>query len=267
MTRFLIVNADDFGLCEEITHGIIKAYQGGIVTATSVAVNGGYFHASAGVLKDSGIDAGIHLTFVGGEKPVSGPVDGLVDDNGMFLKNYREIIPRLVSGKFNKNALKKELYEQISILKDAGVHISHIDSHQHLHLLPSVKTIILDIADQFKIKWIRAPRSKPRSLESLGMNTLALLLKRKLTTSGLRSTDHFAGFEQRGRINETSLLAILPNLKPGITELMVHPGYDASLRYDWGYSWEAELEGLASAAVKESLKRNGICLTNFMEMQ
>ena len=40
MEQFLIVNADDFGLCEEITKGIIKAYQEGIVTSTTVVVNG-----------------------------------------------------------------------------------------------------------------------------------------------------------------------------------------------------------------------------------
>lgn len=267
MNKLLIVNADDFGLCEEITNGIIKAYRDGIVTSTSVAVNGSYFHKSVEALKDSGIDAGIHLTFIGGEKPVSGHIDGLVDEKGLFLKNYRDIVLRLVSGRFDKKALRKELHEQISILKDAGIDISHIDSHQHLHMAPSVQAMIVDIANEFKIKWIRLTRSRFWDIESIGMNIFALLLKRKAAAHGLGSTHHFAGFEQRGCFNEAALDAVLRNLKKGVTELMVHPGYDASDTYDWGYSWEQELNNLTSDAAKDMLKKRGVVLTNFRELQ
>ncbi|MBI5048504.1 MAG: ChbG/HpnK family deacetylase [Deltaproteobacteria bacterium] len=267
MTRYLIVNADDFGLCEEITNGILKSYKQGIVTSTSVAVNGDYFNKSINLLKDSGIDAGIHLTFVGGEKPVSGPIDGLIDNNGLFLKTYGEIIPRLITGRFDKKALKKELHAQVSILKDAGIGLSHIDSHQHLHLLPPLRTILIDIANQFKIKWIRVPQSNLVTIGSMGINILGFLLKKRLSAQQLCSTNNFMGFENRGRINEAVLLAKLQNLKQGITELMVHPGYDASKRYDWGYSWEEEINGLTSETVKELVKENGIVLTNFREIQ
>ena len=267
MEYFLIVNADDFGLCEEITKGIIKAYQEGIVTSTTVVVNGAYFDKSVYLLKDSGIDAGIHLTLVGGEKPVSGYIDGLVDERGLFLKSYGEVIRRIVSGRFDKKALKMELYEQVSILRDTKVKITHIDSHQHLHILPSIRNIMIDAAKEFKIKWIRAPRSGFSDINCIGINIFGSLLRRELRKKQIGFTDNFIGFEERGRLNQERLLALLQNLKSGTTELMVHPGYDASHRYDWKYSWEEELNALTSDITKYKLKESGIILTNFSEMK
>lgn len=267
MKRFLIVNADDFGLCGEITNGIIKAHKQGIVTSTTVVVNGSHFEQSVPFLKDSGIDAGIHLTFVGGEKPISGYIDGLVDERGLFLKSYKDVIKRIISGRFDKEALKRELHEQISMLKGAGINVSHIDSHQHLHLLPSVRDIVIDAADEFKIRWIRAPRSGFSDINFAGINMLSLLLRRELKKHGLGFTDNFAGFEERGRLSQDRLLAILKSLKGGTTELMAHPGYDASLKYDWKYSWEQELNALTSDIVQYQIRESKIILTNFSEMK
>lgn len=266
MKKRLIVNADDFGLCEEISTGIIKAYREGIVTSTSVVVNGSYFKQGIALLKDSGIDAGIHFTFIGREKPVSGAVDGLVDEQGLFLKGYNEAISKIIAGRFDKDALRRELFEQISILREAGVAISHIDSHQHLHLLPNVSNMIIDLANQFKIKWIRVPRSSIFGIKGIGMNSLSELLKLKMRRYNLCYTDRFIGFEKRGHINEHSLLTLLPDLKYGTTELMVHPGYNASKRYDWEYDWEDELKALTSEAIKAFIKENEIVLTSFKEI-
>jgi len=267
MSKSLIVNADDFGLCKEISAGILKSYSEGIVTSTSVVVNGRYFNEAIPLIKDSGIDTGIHLTFTGGEKAVSGGVDGLVDDKGMFLKSYKKVIPRIIFKRFNCNALKKELSQQISMLMDAGIKINHIDSHQHLHLLPNVRNLVIDLAEKFKIKWIRIPHSTGIGIKDISINILGNALKSKLKKQGLRFTDRFGGFEYGGCMNENSLSLLLPKLKDGVTELMVHPGYDASKYYDWGYKWEDELKALTSEDIKTMVGRMGIVLTNFKEIQ
>ena len=219
------------------------------------------------LLKDSGIDAGIHLSLVGGEKPVSGYIDGLVNERGLFLKSYGEVIRRIVSGRFDKKALKRELYEQISILRDTKVKITHMDSHQHLHILPSIRNILIDAAKEFKIKWIRTPRSGFSDINCIGINIFGSLLRRELRKKQIGFTDNFIGFEERGRLNQERLLALLQNLKSGTTELMVHPGYDASHRYDWKYSWEEELNALTSDITKYKLKESGILLKKFSEME
>jgi predicted glycoside hydrolase/deacetylase ChbG (UPF0249 family) len=79
-----------------------------------------------------------------------------------------------------------------------------------------------------------------------------------------RHVDHFRGFALTGRPDFTArLLALLERLEPGVTELMVHPGYpDAALRGWVGYTAgrERELEGLLSPSVRARLARGDIVL-------
>lgn len=92
MIRYL-VRADDFGLSEGASLGILKAYNEGIVTSTSMIVNLDYSKQAAELLDDSKICVGLHVNIVLG-KPVSAKVDHLVDlDTGNFLssKYYRNL--------------------------------------------------------------------------------------------------------------------------------------------------------------------------------
>jgi predicted glycoside hydrolase/deacetylase ChbG (UPF0249 family) len=268
MTKLLIVNADDFGLCKEISEGIIKAFSDGIVKSTSVVANGRYFKEAIPFLRDSGIDVGIHLTLTGSEKPVSNGINGLVDKHGFFLKSYKYVVPRILLGHFDQEGLEQELSSQINLLLENKINITHIDSHQHLHLLPPIRDTVIKLAMKFKIKWIRVPQTKGFNLKMFVMNKLGTSLKIKLNEHGINSTDRFSGFEHGGHMNEPTLLKILGHLKDNcVTELMVHPGYDASSYYDWGYAWEDELTALTSYAIKEFIKTNKIILTSFREIK
>ena len=263
-TKFLIVNADDFGLCAEITTGIVKAHTDGIVTATSIVANGEYLNEGIKLLNDNRLDAGIHLTFVGGEKPLTGRITGITDDNGNFRKSYREILPNLITGQFDRAALKKELYAQFALLKDSGVQPSHIDSHQHLHLMPSVRNMTIELAKHFGIKWVRLTTSGAEGLKNMALNLLSGQMKLRLRKEKIGSADSFIGFRQRGRIDERSLFLMMRRVKEGVTELMVHPGYDASEIYGWGYRWTDELAALTSPDIKKLLRDLEIRLTNFV---
>ncbi len=262
----MIVNADDFGLCAEITTGIIKAHTEGIVTATSIVANGRYFKEGVALLKNTGLDAGVHLTLVGEEKPISGPISGLMDDEGYFLASYREAAVRIVSGRFDSAALKKELFDQVGRIRDCGIKPTHLDSHQHLHLLPAVRKIACEIAKKFNIRWIRLPSANIAGVQEVGVNLLSRALKSGAKKQKLRFTDSFLGFRERGNMNEERLSLLLQRLKPGLTELMVHPGYDASGKYGWDYHWENEFQALTSERIENIIKEQGIMLTNFREM-
>lgn len=266
MSKLLIINADDFGLCEEISTGIIRAHTQGVVTSTSVVANGRYFEQGVSLLRESGLDAGIHLTFVDGEKPVSGPVDGLVDENGLFLQGYKQVIAKILTGRFDRQAFKRELYDQMYRLMDAGITVTHIDSHQHLHLLPNVRNIVTQLAEQFKVNWIRLPRSDVLNIWRLGMNVLSSRLKSLMRREDLNFTDRNLGFRHGGRLNEARLLSLLKGLRSGITELMVHPGYDATGKYGWEYCWEDELTAVTSEKVKAFIQDNRIELTDYAKI-
>jgi predicted glycoside hydrolase/deacetylase ChbG (UPF0249 family) len=266
MSKLLIVNADDFGLCEEISKGIIKAYQEGIVTSTSVVTNGKYFEKGIPLLKESGIDTGVHLTFIDGEKPLCGPIDGLVDEQGFFLKKYTQVIPKILLNRYNKKAFKNELVAQTSRLKDSGLNISHIDAHQHLHILPNLRDVLIQLAKYFNIEWIRIPHSKKWGIKGIGINLFSSILKLGLKGCNLRYSDRCEGFDTSGFANEAILSQTLNTLQAGATELVIHPGYDASAKYDWGYQWNDELMALTSKKIKMLVQKNKITLTNYSKL-
>jgi predicted glycoside hydrolase/deacetylase ChbG (UPF0249 family) len=261
--KLLIVNADDYGLCPEISLGILKAHRQGMATATSVVTVGGFFAEGLPALKASGIDVGIHLTLVGQERPLTGPIRGLVDEAGFFWKDYARVIPRILAGQYDPAGLEKELFAQTALLRDAGLAISHIDAHQHLHLLPPVAGLVIKLARFFNIGWIRLPQAHRPSLKALGLNFLSRRLAKRLARHHLRGTDHSLGFDDSGAVDEKTLLALLGSLQPGITELIMHPGYDASKHYDWGFAWQDELDALVAEETRHLLAKLQIRLTDY----
>ena len=265
-SKQLIVNADDYGLCREISLGILDAHATGIVTAVSVVSVGSYFKDGSIDLKNSGVDVGLHLTFVGNEKALTGPIKGLTDAKGRFLGDKNQVIPRIALNSYDRAALEKELYAQAQCLADVGFVITHIDSHQHLHLLPGVTQIVLGIAKCFNIPWVRLPQSKVWDLKGSGLNILGRRLRRLITRFGLYTTDHSLGFDRSGHIDPDILMKMLSDLLPGISELIMHPGLDASHLYDWGFDWQNELAALKSNAVKDKIERLGIQLTHYSDI-
>jgi len=267
MNKYLIVNADDYGLCKEISSGILKAYHEGIVTSTSVVSNGRFFQEGLALLKDSGIPTGIHLTFVGGEKPLIKPVEGLVDNQGYFHQDYSRVISNIITNHYDKDGLKKELLSQATKLFDEGLTISHIDAHQHLHLLPQIRPILFHIADRFNIKWIRVPQSHRWTIQAIGLNILGVWLKYQLRQKIYRHPDTCLGFDNSGCTNQNILSQTISRCRPGITEIILHPGFDASKYYNWNFQWSEELDAAVSPEIMALIHRNGIILTNYKDIK
>lgn len=266
MSKYLIVNADDYGLCPEISIGIIDAYQKGIVTGTSVVPNGRYFQEGLEPLKQSRIATGIHLTFVGGEKPLTKPVDGLVDEKGRYRHDYRRLIPQIMVNRYDRDGLRKELLAQAALLLDSGLTISHVDAHQHLHLLPGIRSILFEITQRFHIKWIRIPRSRRRTIPGVTLNILGLWLKYRLGRKRFRYADQCLGFDHSGHINKSILSNMITQCRPGVTEIILHPGLDASAHYDWNFHWEQELAAAMSPDIMALIRQNRIMLTNYRDI-
>lgn len=266
LEKYLIVNADDYGLCREISTGILKAHEAGIVTAVSVVSAGRCFEEGCASLRSSGADVGLHLTFVDGERALTGPIKGVTDTAGIFPKNKTHVIARAVLNSYDRSGLRKELYAQADRLAGAGFNVTHIDAHQHLHLLPGISEMVIEIAKHFKIPWVRIPQSKVWDVKGCGLNILGRRFRRMSARTGLRHTDRCLGFNYSGHTHQQILLNLLDEVSPGHTELIMHPGYDASHRYDWGFDWPVELAALTDTAVKHRIASLGIHLTTFTEL-
>ncbi|HEY4563802.1 MAG TPA: ChbG/HpnK family deacetylase [Thermoanaerobaculia bacterium] len=271
--KTLVVTADDVGLHPGMTLGALRAHEQGIVTACSVVANGRALDDAIERLRDRPrLDAGVHLTFVGGERPLSPPdqVRSLLGPDGAFLPGFRAFAARYFLGRINGAELEAELRRQIERLLAAGLELVHLNSHQHLHVLPRIFEIVLKLAEDYRIPWVRVPRDpaahhglSPRALEIAILNGISRTARRQ--AKGIKTVSRTVGILDAGRLTPGRLVRILKDVE-GVTELVCHPGVgDGELAgvYDWGYGWDEETAALCDAGVKEALREGGIELRRF----
>ena len=270
--RALVVTADDVGLHPGMTLGSVKAHDEGIVTACSVVANGRAFAHAVELLRDRPrLDIGVHLTLVG-ERPLSPPegIRSLVDRRGAFLRDFRAFTKRYLLGGIVAAEVEEELRRQIERLLDAGLNVIHANSHQHLHVLPRIFEIVVRLADEYGIGFVRIPyeptavrRLSLRSLQIGILNGIGRRARRRLDS--IRTADRTVGILDAGRLTAERLVRILQDVE-GTTELVCHPGIDDSAltaEYDWGYGWDREIEALCDVRVRGELQAGGISLTSF----
>lgn len=278
-TRRLIVCADDFGISPGVNRGILEAHRDGIVTAASVMANlPSAAEALELGLQYPSLDLGVHLTLTAG-RPRSSPseVPTLVDGQGSF-HHVGALALRLTLGLVARDQLKRELTEQIEWMLSHNVRLSHLDSHHHVHIHPRVRPVVLDLAHQFEVPFVRCPAELASPLRLLGLSptNAARVATTDIVARSLRAaaagtvqrTDAFRGIGLGLGFDTNALLRILPSLPPGLTELMTHPGYpDEELATHTMFTRgrEREVGALTAPEAKLVLTRQGITLTSFRE--
>jgi len=278
----LIVNADDFGLTEGINRGIVDAWRHGIVTSVSIAATGEAFEHAVGLARQHNLDLGIHLTLIE-ERPLMGAlrVPSLMGSNGGMAPRFHVLLRRLVAGRVRTGEVRGELKTQIERCLAKGLVLSHLDSHQHVHVWPSLLTIAIDLAKEYSIPAIRCPRLdfkiEPRSLNgrwtavrfwlALVLSSLSRIAARRIQRTGLYTTDYLVGILATADLNEYRVGELLSRIRPGTTELVVHPGEeDAATNRaygHWGFRWQRELEALTSQATSARIREHGIALVSY----
>jgi predicted glycoside hydrolase/deacetylase ChbG (UPF0249 family) len=261
----LIVNADDFGFTRDVNAGIVEAHRSGILTATTLMANGDAFEdAIALAAEHPTLDIGCHLVLVQGRS--------VVDPSRSLPRNLKELVQALLR---REVPVYEEVSAQVRKIMAAGIRPSHLDTHKHTHLLPPVLEAVARAAREFGIPWVRRPFD-------FGIDSGAQWTKRAVTLGmrvmrpgfasaldGLRTTDHFAGFQITGTLNEDSLAQTLERLPAGLTEFMCHPGRlgpelrGAETRLK--ESRELELAALLSPRARTVMEQRGIELLNYRQ--
>lgn len=271
----LIVNADDFGLHPLINAGIIKGYQEGFITSTSLMPSATCWQEAVRLAKDNPrLGIGVHLTLVGGVPSVlpKEQVSSLLDDDGLFLPDYVAFAKRYYSGAVNKAELEAELRAQLERALSCGVNITHIDSHQHTHVLPGINSLVLKLSNEYNIIRVRIPKEGylftggfqtgvGRLIGRSGLSFCADMAALRADSLGLRHPQHFYGMLAGGHLNAQLIANILRQLPEGVSEIMTHPGLDSAAlgkAFSWQYHWREELDAYLDAGNKALLKELGI---------
>jgi hopanoid biosynthesis associated protein HpnK len=275
----LIVHADDFGLSVAVNHGVIAAHLDGVLTSASIMANGAAFEEAAQLAKlHPSLDLGAHLTLIE-EAPVLEPseIQSLVGDDGRFHKHITDFALRYARGEISLDEVSRELEAQMRKIAAAGLTISHLDSHQHVHMLPGILRVTQTLARRFSTPWVRYPCETPRLYmleDASGLGRVAQLLALDLfCLLGAREfaakTDHFIGFYFGGRLGPENLKSLITQLpKSGVCELMCHPGLEdqGAERRHWGYRWQDELAALKDPSVRLAFEERGVALVSYRDL-
>lgn len=271
----LIVNADDFGLHPLINAGIIKGHQEGFITSTSLMPSAPCWQEAVRLAKENPrLGIGVHLTLVGGVPSVlpKEKVSSLLDDDGLFLPDYVAFAKRYYSGAVKRSELEAELRAQLERALSCGVNITHIDSHQHTHVLPGINSLVLKLSNEYNIIRVRIPKEGylftggfqtgvGRLIGRSGLSFCADMAALRADSLGLRHPQHFYGMLAGGHLNAQLIANILRQLPEGVSEIMTHPGLDSAALgkvFSWQYHWREELEAYLDAGNKALLKELGI---------
>ncbi len=298
--RYLIINADDFGMSDGVTEGIIHAWQDGVVTNTSALINldGAPKRIARAHAEYPDLPIGLHLNLTLG-KPILPPekVPTLVDDEGNFHDRFR-IFEHLYD--ISVDELRAELFAQAEALLATGVTFDHIDYHQHLMVTHTpFYPLVCELARKYRVP-VRQPvpesfygqikvRGKsggatmqtamkfvtqyPWLLLRLVPGMVSSTYRHKavlLDNAGIKTTNWLvmALYDKPSVANFISMMKQLP---PGVSEVVVHPAViDEQLKVMGGsYVRQRadELMMLTDPRVRIALEESRVELVDFSFVQ
>jgi predicted glycoside hydrolase/deacetylase ChbG (UPF0249 family) len=229
--RYLIVNADDFGLSPGVNRGIVAAFERGIVTSASLMVRYPAALAAAAYCRaHPALSLGLHVDL--GE---------WVYEDGAWRVRY-EVAP--VGDRATVDA---EVRRQLAAFQSlVGMPPTHLDSHQHAHREEPARTALLDIAGELGVPL-------------------------RHFTPGLHYCGGFYGQTAKGEawpagIAVETLLEIVAKLPTGTTELACHPGYGRDLDSAYRGERAREVRALRDSRVRAELRSQGVELISFREL-
>ena len=282
MERRLIINADDFGLCESVNKGIVEAHTKGVLTSTTIMANMPAAEQAVNLAKNlPTLGVGVHLNLTAG-KPLcqDNTVKLILDSQGHFaLSPGKLALASLITGKV-RTAIETELAAQIQWLIDKGIKPTHLDSHKHFHSFPSIFLIVCRLAKRFGISAIRYT-FEPKQVSQLPWpvtdreNRKRALLVRIMSkinrwqNPAFFKTDALLGVAHVGTINAAFMRAVSLYNTASTAELMTHPGYTYDLdatRTRLVKQREVELEALCSEKTKKFFKDAGIKLIHYGQL-
>lgn len=268
----MVLCADDFGISDAVSEGILALLTVGRLSATSVMTNGlGSRRPLEALRVQPGIGVGLHLNLTAGS-PL-GRMPELAPKG--VLPTLGSLIGRALGGRLPAAEIAAEIDRQLDAFEDAfGRPPDFLDGHRHVHLLRGVREALVSVLRGRGLSsgfWIRDPTDAPAAIlrrpagaKALVVTGLAMGFHRRVQAAGLACNAGFSGFTtfHEGDDLPTAFERLFDGLGPRPV-VMCHPGgIDENLRrldpvID---SRPRELAYLASDRFGKFLARRGIAL-------
>lgn len=153
----VIINADDLGYSIEVNQRIEAAIKAGAITSSTIMANGPAFEDAVRIaMQYPKISFGVHLnviefaplTNVGTFRKY-----GMISESGEFIEGAVYVMPEYTAEL--KQAIYEEFNAQIIKVKQSGVGISHLDSHQHTHTIYDLRNVIMQLMTRHDVNKVR----------------------------------------------------------------------------------------------------------------
>lgn len=257
--RVLIVNADDLGLSHAANVGTYEALRSGMATSASLMVPCPWAREAASRYR--GEDVGVHLTLnAEHERYRWGPITqapSLLDGDGGFPRTVADLWDHA-----DLDEVRRELRAQIERAILWGFDVSHLDSHMGaLQLRPEFFDVYLDLAREFQLPIRLSGASTARAI--------GFPFRQLAAEEGVLFPDHFVvvpGMGSRKVVERT-----VGALRPGVTELYVHPAIDTPEQRAFDEDWAARVDDhelmTHDADLPGTLRRAGVHLIGFRRLR
>ncbi|HMG71967.1 MAG TPA: polysaccharide deacetylase family protein [Pyrinomonadaceae bacterium] len=268
-TKLIIVHADDLGETHSVNAAAIKALQGGTINSASLMVPCPWFPEIADYAKSHpDADFGLHLTLTServyyrwGPVAPADKVPSLVDQNGYFHHDWEE--DKHITAK----EVEVELRAQIERALAMGVRPTHLDSHQYRLIMNGKELfdVMLRVAHEYQLPvFVTRDWFADHPYLQASLDPGDIVLDHTVTIESEIPPEKWAGF----------YLTALKNLKPGVTEFVIHPGYDddelraaTRERSTWGSAWrQRDYDFFTSDQFREILAQQNIKLITWREL-
>jgi predicted glycoside hydrolase/deacetylase ChbG (UPF0249 family) len=273
--KYVIVNADDFGYYDCVSRGILSAADLGAVTATGIFANSPFLDSHLHWLEQcDSLDTGVHLNLTD-RSPLTPALRARLHRwNGHFPGKFITAC-LILTGRLPFDEVTQELRAQVERCLAAGVKISFLNSHEHIHMLPPVFRITQDLATEYGIHHVRyslpdemSPFTPGDLIRDLALNMLGKKNSKSLTVPVLP----ILGMATSGKLNLAYLRRVMRGLSPGVYELMCHPG--ACGREDVHnpalhayHDWRGELDVLTSNGFRILCRQENIRLIGYRHIK
>jgi predicted glycoside hydrolase/deacetylase ChbG (UPF0249 family) len=267
--RLLIVHADDVGVTHSVNVATIKALESGLVNSASIMVPCPWFPEIADFARSHpDADLGLHLTLTSERvyyrwSPVASKdkVPSLVDENGYFHHDWTP------TTRINPKEVELELRAQIDRAYAMGIRPTHLDSHQY-RLIDNGKELFevaVRIARDYKLPlFVASDWFADRPYLESSLSASDIVLDHTVTIAPTVPAAQWADFYKTA----------LKNLQPGVTEFVIHLGYDndelkaaTRERDTWGAAWrQRDFDFFTSQEFRDLLSKQNIKLITWHEI-
>lgn len=275
--RVVIIHTDDIGMCQATVSAFSEVFDFGLISSGAVMVPCPWFPEVAAYCRQHPqVDLGVHLTLTSEHDncrwgPIStrDPASGLMDEEGYFYRQSEQ-----VQEHGDAAAVQLELEAQVARALDAGIDVTHIDTHMGAVAHPKFIPAYVQLALQHSVPpmILRLDEAGWRQMGLDGETAaFAAQLVQQLEARSVPLLDHLVALDldqPQDRMEQAK--ATFDSLPPGLTHFIIHPAQDTPELRALTPSWQgrvADYRAFTSEELRNYVKNCGAQVIGYQALR